>query len=65
MRICRSYHPYWTDKAIALSNHSFEEAGPVGIISERGANFTHDVINVSFGVNEQIRAPQLSDNVLA
>lgn len=54
-----------TDESVALTNDGFEEARLVCMVSESCPDFAHNVVHAALGVDEEIGAPELSDDLLA
>jgi hypothetical protein len=54
-----------TDKAVTLAYNRFQESWLVCIVTKSGADFSHYVVDVRFGINEQIGTPKLGDNIAA
>jgi len=61
----RTNDPNGSDEPIAFAYDRFQESLFSGIVTQCPANFTNDVIDVPFRVNEEIRMPQLGLNFLA
>src|SRR6185312_823130 len=61
----RVNHPHWTNKSVAFANYSFKKARLGGVIAQRCADFTNDVVEISFGIDKKARAPELFDDLFA
>src|SRR5215467_5446984 len=58
-------HPHRADKPVAFAHYGFKKARLGGIIAQRRADFADDVVEVPFGIDKKIRAPELFYNLLA
>src|SRR5882724_9375435 len=58
-------HPHGSDESVSLPNHGLQKAGVGGIVAQGGANLPHNVVDVALGIDEQIRAPEFPDDILA
>ena len=56
--IFRIDHANRTDESVSLADHRLKKPWPVGVVSQRSAKLSHDVVDVLFSVDEQIGAPQ-------
>src|SRR5436190_4423381 len=63
--IVRVHHTHRSDKSVAFAHHGFKEARFSGVVTKSGADFSHNVVDVGLGIDEQIRAPQFADDLLA
>ena len=53
------------DEAVALANDGFEEARLLRNVAEGYTNFSHDVVDGAFGIDEKVGAPELGDDFFA
>src|SRR6478752_4010743 len=64
-RILSIDHPHRADKSVPFPNNSFHKAWFSGIVTQSTPNFSHNIVEVPVGIDKQIRAPELPDDVLA
>src|SRR5438270_9634637 len=60
-----SDHLQRPNETISLSNHRLKKTGAIRVIVDRSAELADDIVNVLFGIDKKVRAPQLSDDLLA
>ena len=58
-------HAQWPHEAVAFAHHGFEKTRFRGVVAQRRPDFSNDIVDVSFGVDEQIGLPKLGDNLFA
>src|SRR5882762_7182142 len=58
-------HPHGSDESVSLPDHGLEKARAGGVVAQGGANLSHNVVDVALGIDEQVRAPEFPDDVLA
>src|ERR1700704_5749833 len=58
-------HPHGSDESVSLPHHGLEKARAGGVVAEGGANLAHNVVDIALGIDEQIRAPEFPDDILA
>ena len=61
----RVNHPHRADESVAFAHHSFKKARLGGIVAQRRADFANDVVEVPFGIDKQVRAPEFFDDLFA
>jgi hypothetical protein len=61
----RVQHSHWSHKSVTFAYHGFEKTRPSGVVTQSGADFSHNVIDVGLGIEEQIRTPQFAYDLLA
>src|ERR1700722_17747072 len=64
-RIFRIDHANRTDEPISLSHDRLKKPGPASVVTQRGAKLSHNVVDVFFGIDKQIGAPQPFHDLLA
>jgi hypothetical protein len=64
-RVERAHNANGTDEPVAFADHGFQESLLARIIPQCAANLADDVIDVPFGVDEQIRLPKPGYDFLA
>src|SRR4029077_8825113 len=63
--ITRVQNSQWSDKSVTFAHHGFEKTRVSGIVTQSGADFSHNVVDVGLGIDKQIRTPQFADDLLA
>jgi hypothetical protein len=61
----RTNHAHGPDEPVPLANYGFQEARLGRVVAQSAADFAHQVVDVSFCVNERRRLPKSALDVFS
>jgi hypothetical protein len=64
-RVASINHPNWADKSVPFTYRGLKEARFGRVIAQSRSDFSHDVVDVWFGIDKKIGAPKFRHNVPA
>jgi hypothetical protein len=53
------------NEAIPFPDHGLQEARPFGVVAEGSAYLSHDIVDISLGIDKEVGAPEFCNNILA